>query len=292
VEEAQSISQGSIETLIPTIRAPGSRLIWSWNPDMEDDPVDVLFRGPKGAPPRSKVMQVNYDQNPWFPEELRVEMEWDRERDPDKFRHIWLGEYRQNSEARVFRNWKVEAFESPENVDYYQGADWGYSKDPSVLVRCWIDGRQLFIDYEAYGVGIEIVDLPKLFMAVPDSEKRVTTADSARPETISYMQKHGFPKIVAARKGARSLEEGVEFLKSYDIVVHPRCTHVIQELKAYSYRVDQLTGQVSSILGDKDNHMIDSIRYACEAARRALNKPKTDWKVSIPTMLNAFNRRH
>jgi phage terminase large subunit len=53
---------------------------------------------------------------------------------------------------------------------------------------------------------------------VPDSEKWPITADSARPETISYMQKHGFPKIMPAIKGAKSLEEGVEFLKSFDIV--------------------------------------------------------------------------
>ena len=110
------------------------------------------------------------------------------------------------------------------------GADWGFSVDPSVLVRCHIDGRRLYVDYEAYMVGCEIDQLPDLFHGVPDAERWFITADSARPETISYMQKHGFPKINAAIKGAKSLEEGVEFLKTFDIIVHPRCQHLIDEL--------------------------------------------------------------
>jgi phage terminase large subunit len=118
-------------------------------------------------------------------------------------------------------------------------------------------------------VGCEIVDTPSLFMTVPESEKWPITADSARPETISYMRKNGFPKIMSAVKGARSLEEGVEFLKSFDIVVHPRCRHLADELTLYSYETDKLTGQVIPKLKDKDNHLIDALRYACEGARRA-----------------------
>jgi phage terminase large subunit len=170
----------------------------------------------------------------------------------------------------VFKNWTIEEFERPVGTHFRLGADWGFSIDPTVLIRCDIDGRKLYVDYEAYMVGCEIVNTPELFMSVPDAEKWVITADSARPETISYMQKHGFPKIVAAIKGAKSLEEGVEFLKSFDIVVHPRCKHLIDELTLYSYKTDPLTGQVMPILEDKDNHVIDGLRYACEGARRAI----------------------
>jgi phage terminase large subunit len=120
-EEAQAFSQASIDTVIPTIRAPNSRLIWTWNPDLETDPVDVMFRGEGGPPPSSIVREVNYTQNKWFPDVLRTEMEWDRSRDVDKYNHIWLGQYRRNSEARVFKNWRVESFESPANVEYRLG---------------------------------------------------------------------------------------------------------------------------------------------------------------------------
>lgn len=290
IEEAATVSQVSIDTLIPTIRKDGSRLIWVWNPDLETDPVDVMFKGDK-TPPDTAVVEVQYSDNPWFPEVLRVAMEHDRARDIDKYNHVWLGQYRRNSEARVFKNWKVEEFDSPTNVEYRQGADFGFSIDPSCLVRCWIDGTRIYIDYEAHGYGVEIQNLPKLFMSVPDAEKWWTTADSSRPETIAYLRKHGFPNITSALKGARSVEEGVEFLKGYDMIVHPRCVSLIQELTLYSYKIDSLTGQVLPVLEDKDNHLIDALRYATEGARRALANKRGPSVSAMPSMKSAFARR-
>lgn len=274
VEEAQSLSQRSLDLLRPTIRKEGSELWFSWNPSKPTDPVDALLRG-EDLPPGAVVVQANYADNPKLPSTLRAEMEYDRRRDPDKYGHVWLGGYEANSESRVFKNWRVEEFEADDEAHHRLGADWGFSVDPSVLVRCHIVGRTLFVDHEAYQIGCEIVNLPELFMGVPDSEKWYITADSARPETISHMMKHGFPKIRRAIKGPRSLEEGVEFLKSFDIVVHPRCQHTIDELTLYKHKTDPLTGLVMPLLEDKHNHVIDALRYACEGARRELAQRRT-----------------
>lgn len=268
VEEAQSLSQRSLDLLRPTIRKEGSELWFSWNPNLETDPVDALLRGNE-LPPGSLVVKANYRDNPWLPDVLRMELAYDQKRDPDKFAHIWLGEYQRNSESRVFRNWTIEEFERPAGTIHRLGADWGFSIDPSVLVRCDIDGNRLYVDYEAYMIGCEIVNLPELFDRVPEARKWFITADSARPETISYMQKHGFPRINRAQKGPGSVEEGVAFLQSFDIVVHPRCVHTIDELTMYSYKVDPLTAKVLPILQDKNNHVIDALRYACEGARKS-----------------------
>lgn len=268
VEEAQSLSQRSLDLLRPTIRKPESELWFTWNPNFSSDPVDALLRG-ANPPPGAVVVQANYRDNPWLPAVLRTELEYDRDRDPDKFAHIWLGEYQRNSESRVFRNWRVEEFEAPAGVTFRLGADFGFSIDPSVLIRCYIEGRNLYIDYEAWQIGCEIDRMPDLFFSVPESEKWPMVADSSRPETISYLRKHGFGKVLSAVKGARSVEEGVEFLKSFDIIVHPRCTHVIDELTLYSFEVDALTAQVLPKLADKNNHCIDALRYACEGYRRA-----------------------
>lgn len=289
VEEAQTISQGSLDTLVPTIRAPDSELWFTWNPDLPTDPIDKMFRG-ESAPPDAEVIEVNYTDNPWFPDVLLAELEYDRSRDIDKFTHVWLGQYRRNSEARVFRNWRIEDFDSPPNVEYRQGADFGFSIDPSCLVRCWIDGTQLFVDQEAWGLKVDIDKLPGLFLSVPNSEKWWTTADSSRPETISYLRNHGFPLIRPALKGARSVEEGVEFLKAFDMVVHPRCVRTIDELTHYSYKTDSLTGDVLPMLEDKDNHLIDALRYACEGARRAMSGKSNVVSVAIPSMASAFSR--
>ena len=142
-------------------------------------------------------------------------------------------------------------------------------------MQCAIVGRTLYVTHEAYQVGAEIDFLPDLFRSVPDAERWPTTADSARPETISYMQRHGFRKMLRAVKGAKSLEEGIAFLQAHDIVVHPRCTHTAQELTAYRYKTDPLTSAVLPIPEDKNNHVIDALRYACEGARRAAPVKRT-----------------
>lgn len=267
VEEAQSLSQRSLDLLRPTIRKHGSELWFTWNPNFSTDPVDALLRG-DNPPPAAVVLQVNYRDNPWLPEVLNTELEYDRARDPDKYAHIWLGEYQRNSEARVFRNWRVEEIEPPAGVTFRMGADFGFSIDPSCLLRCWTEGRNLYIDWEAYQIGCEISNLPDLFLSVPEAEKWPLVADSSRPETISHLRNHGFPKILSAVKGPRSVEEGIEFLKSFTIIVHPRCQHLIDELSLYSYKVDPLTSLVLPVLADKDNHCIDSLRYALEGVRR------------------------
>lgn len=286
VEEASRVSKRSIDILEPTIRRPKSELWWTWNPENATDPVDEMFRGPQGPPPDSIVREVNWDQNPFFPEVLRTKMEWDKRRDPDRYAHVWQGKYRRNSEARVFKNWRIEEFDTPDDARFYHGADWGFSVDPSVLVRCWVDAekRVLYIDQEAYAVGCEIDFLPALFAgddprdvkrwANPKKYPGISTAikwpiraDSSRPDTIAYMRRRGF-NITSATKGPGSVEEGVEFLQNFDIVVHPRCKNVIDELIYYSYKIDPQTEEVLPVLADKKNHTIDSLRYAVEELRR------------------------
>lgn len=290
-EEAQNASEKSLTLLRPTIRKPNSEMWFSWNPNKQTDPIDKLLRGDI-LPKNSIVIEANYMDNPWLSQELRDEMEYDRARDPDKYQHVWLGGYQQHSEARVFKNWTVEEFDTPAGTQFRMGADWGFSVDPSVLIRGWVSGRRLMIDYEAYMVGCEIDNLPDLFDRVPESRKWFITADSSRPETISYMRKHGYPKINAAIKGAGSIEDGVEFLKSYDIIVHPRCVHLIDELSTYKYKRDKLTQEILPELDDKKNHIIDAMRYACEGIRKATEaKESENIQVSYAPPLNSWRNR-
>ena len=191
-----------------------------------------------------------------------------------------------STQARVFKNWRIEEFEAPADAVHRFGADWGFAEDPTVLVRCHVIGRTLYIDHEAYMVGCEIADTPDLFLTIPEAEHWPIVADSSRPETISHMRKNGFPKIMAAVKGPNSVKEGVEWLKSHQIVVHPRCTNVINELTLYSYKVDDLTGAILPILADDDNHTMDALRYACEASRRAA--PKKAVEVKPLAMVNRW----
>lgn len=268
VEEAATVSQSSLDILIPTIRKEGSELWFSWNPRFKNDPIDAMFRGDK-VPPGALVQKVLWNENPWFPEVLKQELEWDRQRDPDKYAHIWLGEYQRNSEARVFKNWRIERLDAPPDARPYFGADWGFAIDPTVLVRAYLWDRTLYVDAEAHKIGCEIDRTPQLFDQINGSREWPITADSSRPETISFMRRAGF-NIHGAEKGTNSVKDGVEFLKSVDIVVHPRCTHLIDELTLYSWKTDKLTGEILPVLDDKKNHVIDALRYALEATRKAV----------------------
>lgn len=291
-EEAQTLSQRSLDLAIPTFRK-GSQLTFTWNPLKRDDPVEKLFtdegitplksgmRVPADQDPDFCLVEANYYDNPWFPDELRRDMERTKRRDPDKYAHVWLGGYQQMSAARVFHNWIVDEFNTPAAARFYFGADWGFSVDPTALIRCFIGtyhngiaradpkGDKLFIDHEAYQVGCEIDNTPKLFNTVPGASKWPMTADNARPETISYMKRNGFPRIVPSIKGKGSVEDGIEFVKNFDLIIHPRCENTINELSSYSYKIDKKTNEVLPLLEDDHNHLIDALRYALESTRRS-----------------------
>jgi len=267
VEEAQTISQKSLDLLTPTIRKTGSEIWASWNPEAADDPIDAFLR--KEPPDSSIVKMVNHNHNPWFPAELRGDMERDKKRDPDKYAHVWGGEYRGMSEARVFRNFREGSLDVPDNVVWFYGADWGFANDETAGIRCCIPERGvLYIDAEVYELGVPTESLPSLLNGLPDATKWPMRGDNARPETIDYIKRHGFPKIRSAKKGKGSVEDGVTFLQGMDIVIDPGCPNTLREFKSYAYKTDPRTGEILPVIMDKNNHAIDALRYAVEGLHR------------------------
>lgn len=263
IEEASSVSQRSWDVLTPTIRKPGSELWLTFNPLTVDDPTNVFLENP---PPNALVRKVNYADNPYFPEVLREQMEWDKQNDFEKYLHVWEGYPLTISDAQVFKGrFVVEPI--PEDLwkkadRLFFGADFGFARDPSTLVRCFILDNRLYIDHEAYGVGVEIDELPQLYRSVPGADQWPIKGDSSRPETISYLRRHGY-NIDGAEKWPDSIEEGINFIKSFDkVVIDPRCKHTADEFRLYSYKTDRLTDEVLPVVLDKNNHTIDALRYS------------------------------
>ena len=272
LEESQSLSRESIDVIVPTIRAPGSILIFTFNPYKDNDPIYVEM---KNATEDDLVIKANYSDNPWFPEELRLEMERDKKNDYQKYLWVWEGECLGLSDAQIFRGkYVVENFETPKNADFHFGADWGFANDPTTLVRSFIVGNDLYIDMCAGKIGCDLEDTPSLFNEVHGSSIYPIYADSARPETISFMRSKHY-NVIAAEKWNGSVEDGIQYLRSFSCIhIHERCKAVAEEFDLYQYKVDRQTGEVLRVPVDKFNHYIDAIRYSLTVPMRSANNGK------------------
>lgn len=290
VEEASSVSKSSWDVLIPTIRKAGSEIWLTFNPLTFDDPTNKFIDNP---PPNAWVQKVNYTENPFFPDVLRQEMEYDKKNDYERYLHVWEGFPLTISDAQIFRGkYVVESFPDDlwQSADrLFFGADFGFAQDPSTLVRCFIYENRLYVDYEAYGVGVEIDELPQLYRSVPESDKWPIKADEARPETISYLAKRCGFNISGAKKWKGSIEDGIAYLKSFDkIVIHPRCKHTADEFRLYSYKTDKLTNEVLPVVLDKNNHCVDE-GTLIETSRGAI--PVEDVRVGDYVLTRAGYRK-
>lgn len=275
VEEAEDVPEASWLALEATVfRKPKSELWAFWNPRKQGSPVDKRFV--ENPPKRGKFVELNWYDNPFFPEGLEELRLREQERlDPNTYAHIWEGAYLINSDSQVLNGKvKIEAFEpGPEWDGPYQGGDFGFSQDPTAAVRCWVYNDSLYVEYEAGDTGLELDDTGEfLTKKIPGFEKHITRWDNARPESISHLkrpkrhandQRVVLPRSIAVDKWPGSVEDGIAHLRAYkDIVVHPRCTQVIAETRLYSYKLDRLTKDVTSDIIDAHNHYIDAIRYA------------------------------
>ncbi len=270
VEQAEKLSKRSLDLLTPTIRLDNpdgtmSEIWFTWNPNQPDDAVDKYFHDKPGL--RNAIhAHVDYHQNPFLPRTAYEEMLQFRERDPDGFNHVWRGHYNTRSDAHIFSGkWQVDEFTPDQSWGRpYFGADWGFSQDPTVLTKLWIYGNNLYVEYEGWGVGIDTVNIPTLFDRIPDSRNYMIRADSSRPETINHVKNEGF-QIKPAKKWTGNVEDGISFLRSFDkIIIHPRCKHMQDEARMYSYKICKRTEDILPEIVKKNDHCWDSIRYALD----------------------------
>lgn len=267
IDEAESVSEIAWSKLIPTVREEGSEVWVTWNPEIDGSATDKRFR--KNPPSNAIIVEMNYGDNPWFPSVLEEERLSDQERlDSATYAWIWEGAYLENSDKQVLANkYVVKSF--PDDLwkkadRLLFGADFGFAKDPNTLLRQFILNDCLYIEYEAYGIGVELDHMPAFYDKIPESRKWPIKADSARPETISYLKRQGF-NISAAKKWQGSVEDGITHLRGFkQIIIHPRCKETAKEARLYSYKTDRITGEVLPVIEDKNNHCWDASRYGLD----------------------------
>lgn len=267
VDEAENVSEIAWRKLTPTVRETNSEIWVTWNPETEGSPTDVRFR--QKPPENAIIVEMNYNDNPFFPEVLEQERLNDLARlDYASYAWIWEGAYLENSDKQVLSGcYKVEAFDDNlyKKADRLLfGADFGFANDPNTLIRSFILNDCLYIEYEAYGVNIELDEMSVFYDSVPESRKWIIKGDCSRPETISHIKRKGF-NISAAKKWQGSVEDGIAFLRGFkQIIIHPRCKHTAEEARLYSYKTDRVTNEVLPVIEDKNNHCWDAVRYSLD----------------------------
>lgn len=276
VEEARTINKRSFEILVPTIRKPGSEIWWSWNPEYREDPVDAYFRGAV-KPPRSFIVQVGIEDNPYFYlTALAEEMWFMKQHNIRRFMHIWLGEYDESFDTKVFSNVKIDRVDVPQYCRPRYGLDFGFGHDPSFLTKVYIIEamRVIYIAREWSGC-VPLKQLPAVLRETLEEEDDFIRADSGQPVAIQFLETEGF-NLAGAVKGPGSIKAGINWLQGYTIVIDPDCEKMREEARLYSWQVDKITKKVLNVPVDAHNHGWDSVRYACEDAIRSGDIDDTD----------------
>lgn len=267
-DEAENVSEVAYRKLIPTIRSEGPGWVaenWiSYNPESSESATHKRFV--EATPGDCIVTNVNWSDNPWFPDILNSQRLEDQRLRPETYDHVWEGAFLTLTDAQVFGGkFVVEDFEPGPGWDGpYQGLDFGFAQDPTAAVECWIHDGKLHIRREAGKTQLELDDTAGFIgERIPGFADHVARADSARPESISFLRRHGLPRLEPVEKWKGSVEDGVAFLKSFaGIVIHSDCPQTAREFRLYSYKVDRLSGDIRPDIVDANNHFIDALRYA------------------------------
>lgn len=126
IEEAHGVKERSAQVLIPTIRKPGSQLIWTYNPENEDDFVHDLA---ENADENTLVVDINWRDNPWFPPELEMERTKLFNINPDLYAHVWEGKCRSVAGQLFKRDWFKFYDRAPERLNLYIASDYAVTPD-------------------------------------------------------------------------------------------------------------------------------------------------------------------
>ena len=216
----------------------------------------------------------------WIPQQFKLDALALKEKNPDAYRHEYLGEPVGFGNS-VFENACIREI-SPEeriNIEYhFYGIDWGFSKDPFCWVKIGYDSKRRILyvldEYSCIGLSnadsaAEVYRRMSEGLVIDDQEIEAPEpyadvfCDAAEPKSIADYKTLGIKAQAAPKQGAHNVKNSIKWLQQRDaIIVDPRCARAAHEFANYSYELTA-DGQVTGLLPDLDNHAIDAVRYSC-----------------------------
>lgn len=258
VEEAQTISSSSIDVLTPTVRKQGSKIVYTYNRLLEDDPVHQ--RLVTEGRPNTLVINVNYDiaiKNGMMADVLVHEMEDDKNRRPALYKHKWLGEP-SSMERKIYKSWSfIDDIPMEARLERY-GIDFGYTNDPTAIVAVYYYNGAYLLDEIAYQTGLLNRNIADIILN--QENKALVIADAAEPKSIDEIRTQGVT-ILPAKKGAGSVNQGIQYVQGQNIQVTRRSSNIIREYASYLWIQDK-DGIIINEPQETNNHAMDAIRYA------------------------------
>lgn len=231
---------------------PATKEHWIYRKFFEDAGVEQGFNGIKGNVTYIHTTYLNNAEN--LNDDFLNEIELIKNNNPKKYEHTILGGWLDKAEGVVFTNWKFGTFDY--SLPYSFGADFGFSIDPSTLVKVAIDKKNklIYVKELLYKPKLTTSELAHIYKQNV-SGKELIIADSAEPRLINEIERYGF-NIQPTEKGAGSITAGVALMQDYTIIVDNESKNIAKELNNYVY-----SDRASSLFVDNWNHALDAIRY-------------------------------
>ena len=222
--------------------------------------------------PNVYAITTDYRCNEFLDSTDRALYEQMREQNPQKYAVAGLGEWG-HSEGLVFENWSVEEFSlrdlRREGIRHVFGLDYGYTNDPTAFIAAAVEEetKRIYLYDEHYQRRMLNEDIAAMIVEKGYQKERIR-ADAAEPKSNEDLRRLGIGRLQAANKGRDSILSGISRLQEYRLVVHPRCVHTAAELRGYVWQADGRDGVYRNLPCDRDNHLMDALRYAMEDVPR------------------------
>ena len=191
-----------------------------------------------------------------------------KKENPKRYKVAGLGDWG-ISEGLIYENWEEIEFDIQEilkipDIESAFGLDFGYTNDPSALFAGLIskERREIYVIDELYKKALTNNKLAEEIKNMGYGKERIT-ADSAEPKSIDELYDLGLKGISGARKGKDSINNGIQFIQGYKIIIHPRCVNFLTEISNYTWAKDKFDKPINKPI-DMFNHLMDAMRYALE----------------------------